>query len=195
MEVRYTDGLVTILNESGFTLEVMSATVSFDQFVAAARVDATGTAPDSAVVFVRGVCGGIPVYGGFLVALGFCNPETDELVAYGGAELTPWEGGVHSAPTGVGTVTFTAEATGITATVTGSTLPLDAHNVNLLLVDPVAAKPITLGYALDTVRAADTSGNLASVFVPYEAGSLPTQVRVYLMVDTYPAAVDTVTVP
>jgi len=68
-----------------------------------------------------------------------CNPDTDILNAFGGAELAPYEGGVQSAPAGVGTI--------------------------------------------------------ASVRLPVTAGQVTGAVRAHVMVDAYPAATTTLTIP
>src|SRR5262249_61486060 len=54
-------------------------------------------------------------YGQFFRQLGFCNPDTDRLTAFGGLELAPLGDGVQQPPAGTGSVTFAADATGLTA--------------------------------------------------------------------------------
>ena len=193
--ITYTDGVVTLLNSDGFTLEVMNATLPMDVFRVHATLDAAGGAPASAGLLVTTVCSDIQMYGAFLNALGFCNPVTDTLLAYGAAELQPHEGGTHSAPAGLGAVSFASTPTSVTATVTGSTLPIDAHSYAILLVDTATGRPVSLDYGIDTMRIDDGNGNLGSVSITFVAGDVPAEVRAYLMVDTYPAATDTLVMP
>jgi hypothetical protein len=44
------------------------------------------------------------VHGTFLRQLGFCNPQTDVLNVFGGAELAPFGSGAGQAPNGLGSV-------------------------------------------------------------------------------------------
>jgi hypothetical protein len=97
----------------------------------------------------------------------------------------------------VGTVAFSATSSAVTATLTGSTLALADHVASVLLIDPTTGNPITLSYGIATTRTATSGGMLATVSVPLTGLSLPSQmqIRTYLMVDTYPAARGTVTLP
>ncbi|MFH2010707.1 MAG: PQQ-binding-like beta-propeller repeat protein [bacterium] len=195
VEISYDSGLLTMLNANGFTLEVMNATIPMDTFRVAASLDAAGGAPDSAGLLVTTICSDIQMYGAFLNALGFCNPVSDALTAFGAAELQPHAGGVQSAPAGLGTVVFTAAADSVTATVTGSSLLRAAHSYGLLLIDLSTGRPVTLDYGLDTAREEDGNGNLSSVSVSFDRADVPDDVRIYLLVDTYPAATGTLAIP
>ena len=55
-------------------------------------------------------------------------------------------------PRSVGTVAFSAASDGVTATLTGSSLLLAQHLASILLVDASTGAPVTMGYALDSVR-------------------------------------------
>jgi hypothetical protein len=195
LELTYDGGVLTAVNADGFFLEVMNTTLPMDTFRIAARLDEDGGAPDSAGLLVTTICGDIPMYGGFLDALGFCNPVTDRLTAFGAAELQPHAGGTQSAPADLGTVSFAAGEDWVTASLTGSGLSLAAHSFAVLLVDATTGRPVSLDYGLDTTRDSDNAGNVTAVTLTFERAAVPTQVRAYLMVDTYPAAVDTLSLP
>ena len=95
----------------------------------------------------------------------------------------------------MGTVTFAATASAVTATLTGSTLVAADHVASVLLIDSATSSPVSLSYGPITKTTSDPGGNLASVTVPLPATGLPSQVRAYLMVDTYPAAMGTLALP
>lgn len=192
VEVRYRGGLLTLVNQHGFNIEFNAIRLPFELFRAATRVDGTGAALESPHLNVRAVCGGITTYGAFLRQLGFCNPQTDLLVVAGGAELAPFGGGSAGAPSGVGAVTFALDGDGLTATLAGSTLPSAAHSVSVLAIDDATHQPLTLDYGYGTTRTTNPDGTLATVHVPLGTVTPPALLRVYLMVDAYPAARDTI---
>lgn len=195
LEVRNDGGVMTLSNEAGFAIEFNAIRIPFELFRIATRVDATGAALYSPAINALTPCAGITFYGPFFQELGFCNPLTDILNVFGGAELGPHEGGVQQAPTGVGTITFSADATGITATLAGSTLRADTQIVGILLIDAATDRPVGLDYGFTTVRTSASDGTLASVRVPYDRAQVPDTVRAYLMVDTYPAVRNLVAIP
>jgi hypothetical protein len=67
------------------------------------------------------------------------------------------------------------------------------HVYGLLLVDAATGLPVTLDYGLATTRTGTTGQPLSSVSVDFGGRTIPKQVRAYLMVDTYPAAMATLT--
>jgi outer membrane protein assembly factor BamB len=195
LEATYDGGLLTLANDAGFAIEFNRIRLPFDFFRVATRVDAGGTAVTSPAINVLAVCSGITLYGVFLEQLGFCNPQTDILDVFGGADLGPHESGIQQAPAGVGTVAFAADAGGVTATLTGSTLTATDHSVGVLLVDVATGKPVSLDYGYVTTRTPDADGHVESVRVAFTRAAVPDTVRAYLMVDAYPAARATLAVP
>ncbi|MFO0740115.1 MAG: PQQ-binding-like beta-propeller repeat protein [Labilithrix sp.] len=202
VEVSYRDGLLDLVNESGFTVNAMNFDMPFDLFRVSAHLGADGTPVSQPGVHVKTKCQNIPFYGPFLAKLGFCNPTTDVLNVFGATNLRPWNGGVAKAPSGVGTVTFTkaggwlgglATNPSVIANVTGSSLKLSEHSVGVLLVDATTNRPLSLKYGLaaTTMRTAGPNGELTSVVVSFPESLRPAKMRAYLMIDTYPAAVQT----
>ncbi len=194
LEVAYDGGFLTLTNESGFAIEFNHLRLPFDFFRIATRIDENGAALESPRINVLAVCSGITFYGQFLRVLGFCNPQTDVLNVFGGAELRPYEGGTVMAPTGVGTVSFAAHSDAITATLAGSSLQADEHSLGILLVDPSTNQPVSLDYGYATQRTTNSAGQL-EVSLALDRSKVPSEVRAYVMVDTYPAAVTTVAIP
>jgi hypothetical protein len=193
LEVDYDGGLLTMVNEKGFVVEFNGFPIPFDFFRAATRLDAGGAALTSAALNVKAVCSGIDFYGPFLQLLGYCNPTTDLLDVVGAAELRPFSGGVQGPPDGVGTATFASANHTITATVDGSALRVDEHNVGILLVGVGDGSPLAVNYTASTTAVATPQGTLASVSLALPAEVSGITVRAYLMIDTYPAQVQIVT--
>jgi outer membrane protein assembly factor BamB len=193
--VDYASGLVTLANDSGLTVNVQNVDIPLSTFRISAHLAATGAATDyGAYLSGSTVCGKIPTYGSFLEQLGFCNPQTDVLTVLGGANLTLYGTGTTTGPSGIGTVTFTATSSAVTATLTGSTVSSTEHVASVLLIDPTTGSPVPLSYGPVTTHT-PASGPFAAVTVPIAGLTLPSQLRAYLMIDTYPAAVGMVTIP
>jgi outer membrane protein assembly factor BamB len=192
-EVSYEDGQITFVNQGGLALEVMSAVIAFDSFRVSALLGADGAGVGAASVHAAVECGNIEPYGTFLRALGMCNPDSDILTAFGATLLTPWEGGVQSAPTGVGEPTFGLTEIEASVILSGSSLALDEHAFALLLVDEATGRPINLDYG-PNLRSFGNGGVLEGVTLPVDRDALPDQVRLYLLVDTYPAAQELITI-
>jgi len=197
LELTYDGGLLTLLNTSGFAIEFNRIRLPFTYFRIATRLDGSGAAIGSARLNVSALCGDITFYGLFLRQLGFCNPQTDLLSTVGAAELRPYAGGVQMQPSGIGTVSFAAASNGVTATFSpDTTLRDDTQSVSVLLVDTVSNRPIGLDYGFATSRTSRPDGTLESVRVGFDPGSVTGDLRAYLMVDAYPAALsDVLTVP
>lgn len=190
VEINFDNGLVTMKNEDGVTFEIYDVKVPFNTFELATSIDSTGNTYDTPQVAVTTDCNGIPVYGYFLQALGFCNPQSGLLTVSGAALLRPYNSGTQNAPSGVGTVSFSVSTGQVMAKITGSTLLLSMHSFGILLVDPATGAPLSLSYGTQLTRTSDASGNIAGVALTYDTTKLPTnhQVTAYFMVDTYPAA-------
>ena len=195
VEIDYAGGFMTVSNENSLSLDVMNFRLPFDTFRLTARVDAAGATLATPALAVTTVCGNIMVYGQFLRTLGFCNPDDDRLTAFGAALLRPHRGGTQTAPTGVGAVDFAADALGLTATVRGSTVRVADHAIGLLAIDSASGRPVSLDYGPQTTATADASGNLAGVRLLFNNHAVPRALRLYLMVDTYPAARGAVALP
>jgi hypothetical protein len=193
-QVTHDGGTLTMLG-TGFAIEFNLIRLPFEFFRIATRVNANGSALDSPALNVSAECGGITFYGDFLRQLGFCNPQTDLLTVFGGAELRPHMSGVQQAPAGVGSAIFAMTPAGVTATLTGSMLRPDTQSLSILLVDAATGVPVPLDYGFATTRTTSASGVIETVSVPFGTVTPPAAVRAYLMVDAYPAARDTLPHP
>jgi outer membrane protein assembly factor BamB len=194
----YQDGRITFANDDGLEVDVLNVLIPLDTFRISASVDATGNAAAGGRLTGDTLCSGIPTYGVFLQKLGFCNPQNDLLTVFGGANLGPYGSGTVSAPSGVGTVAFGITSSAVTATLTGSSLVAADHVASVLLLDATTGAAVPLSYGPITKTVADASGHIATVTVPLPTSPmppLPTSIRAYLMIDTYPAAKGMLTLP
>jgi hypothetical protein len=189
------DGALLTLTGQDLRVEVMSFALPMKDFRIATRLGPTADAVASAAITGSTLCAPVPMYGPFLETLGLCNPQTDLITVFAGANLTRYGDGTASAPAGVGQVAFASSGGALVATVTGSSLKLADHLAAILAVDSATGRPVSLGYSLDTTRSADANGMLAKVSLPTAGHTLPPKARVYLMIDTYPAARGELTLP
>ncbi|MCX5867026.1 MAG: PQQ-binding-like beta-propeller repeat protein [Proteobacteria bacterium] len=187
LEFNYNSGLFTLSSERGMKLKVMNETLSFRTFRISARLDSSGAMADTPQVHASLVCADLGFFAPYIRELGFCNPDTDILNAFGAFNLTPYAGGTQSAPAGLGNVTFTAGNNLARAAFSGSSLKASEHSFGILMIDPATNRPVALDYGLETRKNADDNGTIESVELTYENNDVPAQARVYLMVDAYPA--------
>lgn len=185
LELDQSGELLTFENRQGFTIEFNGFPLPFDRFDVATRVRADGSAVEPASMRATVVCGRIDFYGPFLQQLGYCNPETDRLEVFGGAQVAVR--GVASMPGGVGRPVFASEPGALTVTVSGSEVRLDEHAAGLLVVDAATGRPLPLAYTRDT-EVDGVDGALSSVRLAVPPGDAGRQVRAHLMVDMFPAA-------
>ncbi|MEZ4267133.1 MAG: PQQ-binding-like beta-propeller repeat protein [Myxococcota bacterium] len=182
------DGFTTFTSDGGFSLEAMGATLGFDRFWLAAAHPAVRPDALTATLSVVADCGGIVFFGPFLRNLGFCSPQTDQLVAFGAVEVRRAAEPLTGPGKRVGDVVFSRTAKGILASVTGSQLLRDAHSFGLLVVDDATGLPVPLDYGPDTTTEAASDGTLAAVRVDAGEVALPAALSVWLLVDAWPGA-------
>jgi outer membrane protein assembly factor BamB len=180
-------GLLTLSNTGGASVVLNGFAIGIAEWRIAARLarPAGAVAGDPRMTLTVD-CGRIGFYGPFLEQLGLCARGRPMRV-FGGAAIRPYAAGVQRAPTGVGTVSFARAGGALTARLSGSRLRPADQSVSLLALDARTGTPVPLDYGTATTRTADAAGHLESVRVPLGArGRAP--LRLYLMVDAYPAA-------
>ncbi|MCU0267956.1 MAG: PQQ-binding-like beta-propeller repeat protein [Acidimicrobiales bacterium] len=185
--------LATFVNEAGFTIEFNGFPLPFDFFRVATRFDTDGNATEPPAINAKAVCSRITFYGPFLQQLGYCNPTTDLLDVFGGAEMRPFA--TEPLEEGTASMELTATAGTVTATVDAPDLRADEHVWGLLLLDAETGQPLPLAYTQDTQVSAAPDGSVASVAVAVRPEDAGRRVRVLLLVDTYPAATGELTLP
>lgn len=193
LELHQNGDLVTFSSSETLRMEVMNIVVPFDAFRISARLTPEGGAAGVAHMAGASVCGTVPFYGPFLQKLGLCNPQTDELVVVGGAELrlpktklsNDGNDGLAGDPiaASAGNVTIVKSGDAVTATLEGSRVRAKNHVVGLLLVDASTGRPVALDYGIDTKRDLDAEGNVVKVTLPAKK-TLPASLRAHVLVDT-----------
>ncbi|MGH7295610.1 MAG: hypothetical protein ACRELB_11780, partial [Polyangiaceae bacterium] len=178
--------LATFQAASGLQVQIMSFTLPFQSFRLALGFTPGGDSTGTAQLGGSAVCGDISFYGPFLQQLGLCNPQTDVIRVLGAASVA--RRADVAPPPAAGQVAFASNGTAVTATVTGSAVPLSEHLAALLVLDASTGQPVTLPYGTGTTRTANADGTLATVSVPTTGVTLPAAMDVYLMIDTTPAA-------
>jgi len=186
---RWDDGLLTMINEEGFTIEFNGFPLPFKYFRVATTLDAEGNAVHSPWLNAKTICNEIETYGVFLELGGFCNRDTHLLEAVGGTEFRPFGDGRQTAPTGLGTVQISRSAESAVATLSGTSLRSEEHNFGILLLDADSGVPVSLNYTKRTGRTPDM-GTIQTVSLDLTGiDEVPARLRAYLMVDAYPAVV------
>jgi hypothetical protein len=185
------DGLLTMINREGFTIEFNGFPLPFQFFRVATTLDGRGEAVHSPWLNAKTICEEITFYGVFLDLLGFCNQETGLLDAVGGAEFRPFGDAVQSAPEGFGTVSWSRSESSVVATFADTELLAEEHNFGILVLDDATGIPVGLNYSFRTTTQ-PKSGPVQTVTLNLvDAGDVPAGLRAYLMVDAYPAAATT----
>jgi outer membrane protein assembly factor BamB len=188
MKVSYLPGgQITLENDAGFAFEVFNLQIGFQAMRIQASLDAELNAPAPAGVQVSTLCGAIAFYGPFLQELGFCNPETDRLVAFGAIEFHPAAQGAPL-PENLGAPEFSLEGSTLTVAMPGAVLDASAHRLGVLLIDAQTGDPVAMDYGPRTVQTANGAGGLEAVALDLDDVALPLAWRAWLMVDTTPVA-------
>lgn len=178
MQWRWQDGQLVAENDQSFRLNVMSADIAFDSMRLSTRLDESGEGTSPPALVVTATCGDIPFYGAFLRDLGFCNPDSDQLVASGAILLQPRED-TAAEPVDVA---LSWEGDTLVATVQDGPL-LAEHVVALLVLDEDGLSARSLDYGVETVREVDAGGRVTTVRLPIEEREGSGSLRVALMVD------------
>ncbi len=195
LEVSFDRGLLMLSNSDGLRVDVMNVTIPFRTFRIAARLGDDGKSTPTARLSGSTICAQVPFYGSFLQRLGLCNPTTDLLAVFGGANFGPYAATPPPAPTGV---TFARTTTTVTATLSpgaGASVKSSEHVASILLVSTTDGRPLPLDYGTGTTRAVAADGTLTQVSVPLGATPHPEDLRAYLMIDAAPVAKATVKAP
>ncbi len=190
LTLSYDGGLATMYNYDGFKINFIGSwDMPFGRYRLATRAN-----PLTGAILVPGALCAIALgdeiefYGRFLKLMGMTEFDTGHMAVFGGMNMELYGRGYTTGPAGVGTVTFSADATRARADITGSSLPRDRHVYSLVLVDRESGKALPLYYTKNTGVTSAKDGTVTSVYVTYDKGQVRGDVKAYLMVDTYPAA-------
>lgn len=191
--LEYDNGLATFYNYDGFKINFVG---SWDMPVASFRIAATydeqsKTFGDMATYNVAAMCDEIEFYGYGLKLMGMSELKGGRMFTSGSLLLNHYK--TLQSPTDTGTVAIAYADSKLTATLTNGTTKGKDHVYSLLVTD-TDGNPISLYYAQNTQVVRNALGTVESVSLTIDKGeTLPDEMHVYLMVDTYPAAMQKVT--
>jgi hypothetical protein len=185
-----------ILTNQNFPMAITGIRIPFNLFEIRGRLGADGvTVHPAAYADTQALS--IPNFGPYLVIAGLANNWYEKLLVAGTYITRPYDGAANNVPSGVMVkdVTFTAPTKSQAGQVVAdiSLLPginylADEHRVSLLLVDPTSTEAVFMDYHANTGFQADAAGNLRSVTLALPKGlTLPAHVRVYVLLDVFPA--------
>jgi outer membrane protein assembly factor BamB len=192
LEVTFDGAQLMLSNADALNVDVMNVSIPFRTFRIAARLGDDGAAASYARLSGSTICAEVPFYGSFLQRLGLCNPVTDVLAVFGGANFAPFVAPKPPVPT---SPAFARTASAITATLPAGAVKLAEHLVSILVVSSADGKPLPLDYGGGTKRLAAADGTITSVSIPLGATSHPEALRAYLMIDATPVAKATLVAP
>lgn len=188
--LEYDGGLVTFRNYDGFKINfVGSWDMPFGSYRVSSKADpVTGALRDTGAFHAIALCDEIEYYGRFLKLMGMSEFDTGHMAVFGGMNLGLHGRGYASMPSGAGTVSFRVDGNAVVADIAGGSLKKDEHVYSLMLVDEATGNPLALYYTKHTTVEAGENGLVRRVGVSFPKGAVKGALRVYLMVDTYPAA-------
>lgn len=187
--LNYDRGLITLNNYDGFLLDMNG---SWDMPLAlyriATRVDPlTGATRSTAAINAIAECDKIEFYGYFLKLLGMSEFDTGLMFIFAGANYNLHGRGLTQGVGGTGSVSFSMTEHSLVATIKGGTLNKKDHVFSILPVSEETGRPVPLKYIDDTLVTADENGVVTGVVLSLGDSKFHGKVRVYYMVDTYPA--------
>lgn len=193
LEMEFHDGLVTLHNYEGFKINFIGSwDMPFGAYRLSSAMKADGSFAHSASLVATANCDDIAFYGAGLKLVGMSDFDTGKMYVRAGTEIRQREDA--KAPDGVGSVSLSVSASGITADFTGTSLKADAHVYSIMLVDP-SGSAAPLYYTADTHTASAEDGTIKSVsldFLPSE--NVKGDYTAYVLADTYPVYSETVSI-
>ena len=185
LELEYKDGLVTLHNYNGFKINFIG---SWDMPFGAYRLSSAMNAGDgfahSATLVATANCDDIAFYGAGLKLVGMSDFDTGKMYVRAGTEIRQRDNA--SMPDGVGSVSLTSSASGITADFSGTKLKESEHVYSIMLVDS-SGSAAPLYYTADTHAAANADGTVKSVSLDFlQSENVRGSYTVYVLADTYP---------
>jgi hypothetical protein len=185
-----------ILTNRNFPMAITGIRIPFNLFELRGKLGADGvTIHPAAYADTQALS--IPTFGPYLVIAGLANNWYEKLLVAGTYITRPYSGAANHAPVGVlvKDVNFTAptskQAGQVSADISllpGITYPANNHRPGLLLVDPTTSEAVFMDYHANTSVQVDADGNLQAVTLSLPKGLvLPAHVRVYVLLDVFPA--------
>jgi len=186
-----------ILQNQSFPMAITGIKIPFNLFELRGRLVADGNSTYAAA-FADTDTLGIPTFGPYMVIAGLANNWYQKLLVSGTYVTRPYDGTVNHAPQGIHVTNIgfqpsdgkaPAQATAEFSLDPGVSYPVSQHRAALLLVDPQSNEAVYMDYLANTSPQADADGNLKSVTLSIPAATvLPAAMKIYVMLDIFPAA-------
>jgi len=186
-----------ILQNQSFPMAITGIKIPFNLFELRGRLAADGNSTYAAA-FADTDTLGIPTFGPYMVIAGLANNWYQKLLVSGTYVTRPYDGTVNHAPQGIHITNIgfqpsdgkaPAQATAEFSLDPGVSYPVSQHRAALLLVDPQSNEAVYMDYLANTSPQADADGNLKSVTLSIPAATvLPAAMKIYVMLDIFPAA-------
>lgn len=197
LTMSYDNGLLTFYNYDGFKINfVGSWDMPFGMYRLAAKANpVTGEIISHVAFNAVALCDDIEFYGKGLKLMGMSEFDTGKMTVYGGLNLQKWGKGYATKPEGLGEIKFSINDTTAYAELTGSKLKKDDHVYSLVLVDETSGSALPLYYTKNTTVEADSNNQITKISVSYNKGEVKGTIKAYVMIDTYPAASESLILP
>lgn len=191
LELEYDEGLLSLHNYNPFILTFIGSwDMPFGKYRISTKADPrTGEIQRKAALNAMVLGDDLEFYGKFLKIMGLTDFWTGHMWVYGGMNAGYWNDGIVEAPDSaqLGSVRFRMENERAMASIEGTQLKEGEHVYGLLLVHGDSGKPVQAHYARGMEIEYNAKGMIESIAVPLKEKPSG-DVRIYFMVDTYPAA-------
>ena len=185
-----------VLTNKNFPMAITGIRIPFNLFELRGTLGADGvTVHPAAYADTQALS--IPTFGPYLVIAGLANNWYEKLLVAGTYVTHPYDGVANHVPVGVliRDVSFASptksqpgQVVADISLLPGITYPADEHRLGLLLVDPTSTEAVFMDYHANTSFLKDEKGNLQSVTLTIPKGqALPVHIRVYVLLDVFPA--------
>ena len=186
-----------IMRDQDFPMAITGIKIPFNLFELRGRLNADGSTQNPAA-FADTDTMSIPTFGPYMVIAGLANNWYQKLLVSGTYVTRPYDGPANHAPQGIHVTKVDFQPSDgknpgkLTAGFVldpGGSYPANAHRAALLLVDPEKTEAVYMDYLSNTSTTAGTDGDLQAVTLSIPAATrLPASMQVYVMLDVFPLA-------
>lgn len=184
------NGLVTLYNDDGFKIKFIGSwDMPFASYRISAPLKADGTFARDADLIAVANCDEIAFYGIGLKLMGMSEFQSGQMFVRGGVRLTRRANEAPPQDVAQEAIDLIKADDYLFAQFLNTPLRADAHVYSILVTD-ADGHPLPLYYTKNTIVKAHDDGTIDSVTLRLDKGeSIPTDARVYVLVDTYPVLV------
>lgn len=187
LNLNYESGLFTLSNYNGFLLDFNGSwDMPYAMYRLASEVDPiSGEFVKPAALNATANGDDIEFYGPFLKLTGMTEISTGKMHIYGGCNFNVYNKNFQPNIANAGSAAFTVSENSVVVEISEGKFKKQDHVFSIVVVDVEKGEVVPLDYAGKTVVKADDNDNVVSVSVNFEE-ELPSKIRLYYVVDTYP---------